>query len=97
MTADVAAFQMGQNAILTVKLGEEMLTSGVFPVRDFGSNNRATVEVDFGSEAGWVTVKVTHRDFDPSKVGAVEGQRRFYWKGTIELDSGPDGATDAEV
>lgn len=84
--ADVSAFQMDQAAILTVKHGDELITSGVYEVRDFGSNTRATIEVDFGPPIGWLRVKVTERNFDPEKVGVVEGQRRFYWKGTLELE-----------
>lgn len=82
----VSAFQMDQNAILTVKDGDELVTSGVFTVRDFGSDNRATVDIDFG-ELGWQPVKVTAREFDPAKVGTgPAGQRRFYWSGVLELE-----------
>lgn len=82
--AHVSAFQMDSNAILTVKDGEELITSGIYPVQEIDED---TMLIGFGEHVGWMRVKVLERDFDPAKVGVVEGQRRFTWTGTLELDS----------
>lgn len=30
-----------------------------------------------------IRCKIEHLDDDPKKVGIVEGQRRFYWRGKV--------------
>jgi hypothetical protein len=77
----VSAFNMNNDSILTVKDGEELVTSGVFTTRDLDVH---TIEVDFGFEKARVVV--LERNYDPEIVGVEEGQIRFTWQGLLEVE-----------
>ena len=82
LEVQVSAFQINDRAILTVKDGDELLTSGSFPVREAGPGLK---EIDFG-EGELLTVTVDRTNDDPGKLGVVEGQVRIYWAGRASLD-----------
>jgi hypothetical protein len=82
----VKAFQMNEDAVCTVKDGDELVTSGVMrtvwpqlppKIGDIGV---------FKTELEDWPVICTDIDTDPKKVGVVEGQVRFTWSGTAELE-----------
>ncbi len=81
MRLQVSAFQINDTAILTVKNGEELICSGMYPAKEL---QPGIMEVDFGPEKFHVSVKETNDD--PTIVGAYEGQRRFTWSGEMDAE-----------
>lgn len=73
----VSAFQVGDNAILTVKDGEELVWSGVAPAH----HGDGMCDLEIGG--GIVHCVVESTNDDPAVVGKVENQRRYFWAGTV--------------
>lgn len=80
MSEEVSAFQINDMAIFTIKEGEELLLSGIAPVQHDNDGRGCTVTWD----GKFILCSVEHTNDDPEKVGHVEGQRRFYWRGKVQ-------------
>jgi len=78
----VQAFQIDDLAILTVRDGDELVCSGLYPVIREGPG---MFLVDFGAELGTVPVAVMSICSDVAVVGpaARPGQQRFTWSGEM--------------
>jgi hypothetical protein len=79
----VNGLQIDELAVLTVKDGAGFEVSGMFKCSPFDS---AGVALRFDDED--VLVKIVFSTDDPATVGrpAYSGQRRVYWRGTLELE-----------
>ena len=96
---EVSAFQIDDLAIATIKQGDELLASGMYPARRLPGGNISLLvgESDLDSDA--LAVFVEKINYDPKVVGepAKPGQFRMLWSGHAFLDPDPeDGAGVAQ-